>query len=154
MLGNTRFISRVKHDITFNTRNESGIYVHPCIILYLNRVTLVLCYRYNIVWLYSYTHHFTSEGNLSGSEYVVRPTIVINYRNTQNLELCFIVSGSKKPIPFTPTRTTLFRDIFYSLRHVTLVKRKDFHHMLRLLIRIRFQTPSTLSLLQIYSFEL
>ena len=38
VLGNTRFISRVKHDtsdITFNTRNKSGIPVHPCIILYL-----------------------------------------------------------------------------------------------------------------------
>ena len=35
VLGNTRFISRVKHDITFNTRNISGISAHPCIILYL-----------------------------------------------------------------------------------------------------------------------
>ena len=36
VVGNTRIISRVKHDITFNTRNESGISAHPCIILYLN----------------------------------------------------------------------------------------------------------------------
>ena len=44
VLGNTRFISRVKHDIslvrcarlTFNTRNKSGISVHPSIILYIN----------------------------------------------------------------------------------------------------------------------
>ena len=46
VLGNTRFISRVKRnislvrcahsrDITFNTRNKSGISAHPCIILYL-----------------------------------------------------------------------------------------------------------------------
>ena len=44
--GNTRFISCVKHDIslvrcahsweiTFNTRNKSGISAHPCIILYI-----------------------------------------------------------------------------------------------------------------------
>ena len=33
VLGNTRFISRVEHDI--NTRNKSGISAHPCIILYL-----------------------------------------------------------------------------------------------------------------------
>ena len=47
MLGNTRFISRVEHDmslvrcahswdIMFNTRNKSGISAHPCIILYIN----------------------------------------------------------------------------------------------------------------------
>jgi hypothetical protein len=46
MLGNTRFISRVEHDISlvrcahswdimFNTRNKSGISAHPCIILYI-----------------------------------------------------------------------------------------------------------------------
>ena len=35
VLGNTRFISRVKHDIAFNTRNKSGISAHTCIILYL-----------------------------------------------------------------------------------------------------------------------
>jgi hypothetical protein len=46
MLGNTRFISRVEHDISlvrwshswdimFNIRNKSGISAHPCIILYL-----------------------------------------------------------------------------------------------------------------------
>ena len=46
VLVNTRFISRVKHDIslvrcahsgyiTFNTRNKSGIPAHPCIILYV-----------------------------------------------------------------------------------------------------------------------
>ena len=42
VLGNTRFISRVKHDIscvkhdiTFDTRNKSGISAHPCIILYI-----------------------------------------------------------------------------------------------------------------------
>ena len=55
VLGNTRFISRVKHDIswvsavnewyiTFNTRNKSGISVHPCIILYL-----MICLNYVIV---------------------------------------------------------------------------------------------------------
>ena len=36
MLGNTRFISCVEHDIMFNTRNKSGISAHPCIILYLS----------------------------------------------------------------------------------------------------------------------
>ena len=47
VLGNTRFISRVKHDIslvrcahsrdiTFNTRDKSGISAHPCIILYIH----------------------------------------------------------------------------------------------------------------------
>jgi hypothetical protein len=35
VLGNTRFISRVEHDIMFNTRNKSGISAHPCIILYI-----------------------------------------------------------------------------------------------------------------------
>jgi hypothetical protein len=46
VLGNTRFISRVEHDISlvrsahswdimFNPRNRSGISVHPCIILYI-----------------------------------------------------------------------------------------------------------------------
>jgi hypothetical protein len=46
VLGNTRFISRVEHDISlvrcahswdimFNTRNKSGISAHPCIILYI-----------------------------------------------------------------------------------------------------------------------
>ena len=46
VLGNTRFISRVEHDISlvrcahsldimFNTRNKFSISVHPCIILYL-----------------------------------------------------------------------------------------------------------------------
>ena len=30
VLGNTRFISRVKHDIMFNTRNKSGISAHLC----------------------------------------------------------------------------------------------------------------------------
>jgi hypothetical protein len=48
VLGNTRFISRVEHDISlvrcahsgdimFNTRNKSGISAHPCIILYINQ---------------------------------------------------------------------------------------------------------------------
>jgi hypothetical protein len=48
VLGNTRFISRVEHDISlvrcahswdimFNTRNKSGISAHPCIILYLSQ---------------------------------------------------------------------------------------------------------------------
>ena len=39
---NTRFISRVEHDfsvqhsdIMFNNRNKSGIFVHPCFILYV-----------------------------------------------------------------------------------------------------------------------
>jgi hypothetical protein len=46
VLGNTRFISRVEHDISLvrcahlwdimsNTRNKSGIFAHPCIILYI-----------------------------------------------------------------------------------------------------------------------
>jgi hypothetical protein len=46
VLGDTRFISRVEHDISlvrcahswdimFNTRNKSGISAHPCIILYI-----------------------------------------------------------------------------------------------------------------------
>jgi hypothetical protein len=50
VLGNTRFISRVEHDISlvrcahswdtmFNTRNKSGISAHPCIILY------IICWR-------------------------------------------------------------------------------------------------------------
>ena len=30
-----QFISRVEHDIIFNTRNKSGISAHPCIILYI-----------------------------------------------------------------------------------------------------------------------
>jgi hypothetical protein len=29
VLGNTRFISRVEHDIMFNTRNKSGIFRAP-----------------------------------------------------------------------------------------------------------------------------
>ena len=29
-------ISRVKHDISFNTRNKSGISNHPCITLYIS----------------------------------------------------------------------------------------------------------------------
>ena len=35
MLGNTLFISRVEHDIMFNTRNKYGISAQPCIILYI-----------------------------------------------------------------------------------------------------------------------
>ena len=35
VLGNTRFISRVEHDIMFNTRIKSGISALPCIILYI-----------------------------------------------------------------------------------------------------------------------
>ena len=33
--GNTRFTSSVEHDITFNTRNKSGISKHPCIFLFI-----------------------------------------------------------------------------------------------------------------------
>jgi hypothetical protein len=43
VLGNTRFISRVEHDIMFNTRNKSGISAHPCIILYLFFQATVMC---------------------------------------------------------------------------------------------------------------
>ena len=32
VVGITSFTSCVKHDITFNTRNKSGISAHPCII--------------------------------------------------------------------------------------------------------------------------
>ena len=35
VLGNTRFNSRVEHDIIFNTQNTSGISAHSCIILYI-----------------------------------------------------------------------------------------------------------------------
>jgi hypothetical protein len=53
VLGNTRFISRVEHDISlvrcahswdimFNTRNKSGISAHPCIILSLYIYIVVL----------------------------------------------------------------------------------------------------------------
>ena len=44
VLGNTRFISRVEHDIShsfaaltleISCRNKSGISTHPCIILYI-----------------------------------------------------------------------------------------------------------------------
>ena len=49
VLGNTRFISSVEHDIShimFNTRNKSGISAHPCIILsIINRYT-VFCTVY------------------------------------------------------------------------------------------------------------
>jgi hypothetical protein len=52
MLGNTRFISRVEHDISlvrcarswdimFNTRNKFGIAAHPCIILYIIKTQVV-----------------------------------------------------------------------------------------------------------------
>ena len=34
--GNTRFISRVEHDISYSLRNKSGISAHLCIILYIN----------------------------------------------------------------------------------------------------------------------
>ena len=43
VLGNTRFISPVKHDITFNTRNKSGISAHPCIIFYLSARLTSFC---------------------------------------------------------------------------------------------------------------
>jgi hypothetical protein len=57
VLGNTRFISRVEHDISlvrcahswdimFNTRNKSGISAHPCIILYI----IICCfYRKSLI---------------------------------------------------------------------------------------------------------
>ena len=50
VLGNTRLISRVEHDISyvthimFNTRNKSGISKHPCIILYLSIIYLLLLF--------------------------------------------------------------------------------------------------------------
>ena len=52
VLGSTRFISRVKHDITFNTRNKSGISAHPCIILYL---ILSICIHLNMTRVASET---------------------------------------------------------------------------------------------------
>ena len=58
VLGNTRFISRVEHDISlvrcahswdimFNTRNKSGISAHPCIILYITNLETVA----NKIWI-------------------------------------------------------------------------------------------------------
>ena len=35
VLGNTRFILSVEHDIMFNTQSEAGISKHPCIFLYV-----------------------------------------------------------------------------------------------------------------------
>jgi hypothetical protein len=67
VLGNTRFISRVEHDISlvrcalhswdimFNTRNKSGISAHPCIILYLYHIIITsntLFIFHCILWLY------------------------------------------------------------------------------------------------------
>ena len=67
VLGNTRFISRVKHDIslvccahswdiTFNTRNKSGISKHPCIILYIIRRVRALLLNSNNSTFGQYLH--------------------------------------------------------------------------------------------------
>ena len=63
MLGNTRSISRVEHDIShimFNTRNKSGISAHPCILfsiytLYIQKLYVLSC-TYGVFpsWLWSW----------------------------------------------------------------------------------------------------
>ena len=79
MLGNTRFISRVEHnishDIMSNTRNKSGISVHPCIILYI--ILLVL----DISWVCGNGENLPFEDN-SFDIY----TIAFGIRNFTNIE--------------------------------------------------------------------
>ena len=86
MVGNTKFISRVEHDISlvrcahlwdimFNTRNKSGISVHPCIILYLN---------YNLTGLNYY--HVISDCKSCSIE-VFCFILLSSYQWSQNLQI-------------------------------------------------------------------
>jgi hypothetical protein len=74
VLGNTRFISRVEHDISlvrcadswdimFNTRNKSGISAYPCIILYLfcnfQSFNIFIFYMINYFYLWINMHQIS-----------------------------------------------------------------------------------------------